>query len=236
MIVDESNSLAVLVNEYKSVRENSVHLARFEKVRDGLSVGVTRIGPLVAAFRTLRDTKISVCNHGLIATDLIATLAQARKAFVERAESLIDTKVFDLARFSKRIETLAKDLEEQLRSDWLRYAQGRIPATRREVLDVLATAFPAEVLLLRQCAEKLELACKDLPITQSAISEFETDVKALQDAWAQVGGGDVPVAVTSFLQAAASPSGASLDLFSDDVRSWLSNHKILTSFSIKVSN
>lgn len=236
MIVDDCKTLAVRVSEYKRLRENSVQVGRFEKVRAVLETGTKRMRPLVATVRTFRAANVAKVDLGEEAKEILATLARAGTAIAECAESLIDPKVFDLAKLAKGIDALAKQLEERLLSEWLRYTGTRIPATKREVLDVLAPAFPREVRLLRQRAGKLELARDTLPTTAEAIGEFETDVEELQLAWAQVGGGDVPAAVTSFLQAAASHSGASLDLLSDEVRDWLTDHKILASFSIKVSN
>ena len=236
MIVDDCKTLSARVSEYKRLRENSVQVGRFEKVRAVLETGTGRIAPLAAAVRTLRDANVANVELWQEAKELLATLGKARTAFTDRPESLIDPKILDLTKLGKAIEGLAKQLEERLRAEWLRHTAARIPATKRELLDVLAPAFPKEVRLLRQRAEKLELTRHTLPTTPEAVSEFESDVGELQQAWAKVGGGNVPATVTSFLQAAASHTGASLELFTEEVRRWLSEHKIIALFSIKVSN
>jgi hypothetical protein len=236
MIVDDCKTLSARVSEYKRLRENSVQVGRFEKVRAVLETGTARIAPLAATARTLREANVANVDLGQEAKEVLATLGKARAAFADRPESLIDPRVLDLTKLGKAIEGLAKQLEERLRAEWLQHTAARIPATKREVLDVLAPAFPKEVRLLRQRAEKLELSRHTLPTTQEALSEFESEVVELQQAWAKVGGGNVPPAVTSFLQAAASHAGASLELLTDEVRRWLAEHKIIALFSIKVSN
>jgi hypothetical protein len=235
MIVDECKTLSTRVSEYKRLRENSVQVGRFEKVRGVLERGTSLIGPLAATVLTFRKANIPNVELGHEAKELLGTLRKAQAAFTDRPESLIDPKVLDLTKLGKAIEGLAKQLEERLRTEWMRHTAARIPATKHEVLDVLSPAFPREVRLLRQRAEKLELARQTLPTSPEAINVFEADVGELEQAWTKVGGGNVPAAVTSFLQSAASRSGASLLLLTEEVRHWLSEHNIIASFSIKVS-
>ena len=45
----------------------------------------------------------------------------------------------------------------------------------------------------------------------------------------------MPPAVVAFLKAAAAPSGARLDLLTEEVRRWLADHKILAAFSIRAA-
>lgn len=236
MIVDDCKSLVTLVSEYNRLRENSDRVGRFERVRTVLETGTSRIGPLAATVLTFRKANIPNVELGHEAKEFLNTLRKAQAAFTDRPESLIDPKVLDLTKLGKAIEGLAKQLEERLRTEWMRHTGKRIPATKREVLDVLFPAFPKEVRLLRQRAEKLELARQTLPTSPEAINEFEADVGELEQAWTKVGGGNVPAAVTSFLQSAATHSGASLDLLTEEVRHWLSKHNIIASFFIKVSN
>jgi hypothetical protein len=236
VIVDDCTSLAIKVQDYKRLRENSEQVARFEKIGTVLATAVSRLGPLTTTFQILRDRNIATFDVGNEAIELLSTLTRARTAFKERADSLIETRVFDPAKLRNGVDRLAEQLKERLTAEWLRYTDKRIPATNSDILDVLVAAFPKEVKLLRQQAERLEQFRQLLPESQAAIDEFETNVNSLQQAWAQVGGGDVPVSVTSFLKAAASQAGASLDLYTEEVRRWLSDHDIVASFSIKVSN
>ena len=101
---------------------------------------------------------------------------------------------------------------------------------------MLATAFPREVRLLRQRAERIELTRRTLPKNAQELREFNDEVAELQQAWSQLGGGEVPAAVVTFLKAAAAPTGAAIDLLTDEVRRWLTQHGIARSFAIRVAN
>src|SRR5439155_24767943 len=109
------------------------------------------------------------------------------------------------------------------------------PATNRDVLDVLATAFARDVRLLRQQADRLDLTRRTLPGSAQSLREFDAEVADLQRAWGQLGGGEVPPPVVAFLKAAAAPAGARLDLLTDEVRRWLADHGILAAFTIRAA-
>ena len=102
--------------------------------------------------------------------------------------------------------------------------------------NVLEPAFPREVRLIRDRSNRLALTRLTLPKTAEQVRDFDAEAAALQKAWEQLDGGDVPAAVLTFLRAAAGEQGARIELLTDEVRRWLEAKKIARSYSIRVSS
>ncbi len=236
MILDQCKDLSGQVAEKKQMRLNVEQLKRFHKVRDLFAHQVSRLNPLFSVLRTLRSANLAEIDLSQEAESLVQDLTSIRDQFRAKPESLIDERSFAPTPFGDSVTAIADQLEAELQSAWSKYAERKIPATNREVLDVLATAFPREVRLLRQRAERLEMTRRTLPKNAEELREFDVEVTLLQRAWSQLGGGDVPASVIAFLKAAAAPAGAAIDLLTDDVRRWLAQHDIARSFAIRVAN
>ncbi len=236
MILDQCRNVSEQIAEKKQLRLNVEQLKRFQKVRDQFAHQVSRFAPLLAVLRTLSAARLARIDMGQDARRLVAQVSAVRGQFRAKAESLIDERTFAATQFGESVAGIADRLETELQAAWLKYTERSIPGTNREVLDVLATAFPREVRLLRQRAEQLGLTRLTLPKSAEELREFDAEVGELQRAWSQLGGGDVPAAVVAFLKAAAAPAGAQLDLLTDEVHRWLTQHGIARSFSIRVAS
>ncbi len=236
MILDQCRHLRSRIADKKQLRLNVDQLNRFQKVRDLFAQHLTRLAPLLAVLRTLRDAGLARIDLGEEAGRAATLVETARSAFGEKPESLIDERSFYAKSFGEEVTAVSDRLERELQAAWQRYTEGKMPATNREVLDVLATAFPREVRQLRQRAERLDLTRRSLPKSAEELREFDAEAGELQRAWSQLGGGEVPASVAAFLRAAAAPAGAQLDLLTDEVRRWLAQHGIAGSFSVRVTN
>lgn len=236
MILDQCKELCTQIAEKKQMRLNVEQLKRFHKIRDLFTQQVNRLGPLLSVLRTLRSANLAYIDLSQDAKPLATKVVAIRDQFRAKPESIIDERTFTPAPFSESVTGIGDQLQADLQAAWSKYTDRNIPATNREVLDVLATAFPREVQQLRQRAERLDLTRHTLPTNAEELREFDDDVAELQQAWSQLGGGDVPAEVIAFLKAAAAPTGAAIDLLTDDVRRWLTQHGIARSFAIRVAN
>jgi hypothetical protein len=236
VIQDQCKDLCTQIAEKKQMRLNVEQLKRFHKIRDLFTQQVNRLGPLLSVLRTLCSAKLAQIDLSQDAKPLLMEVVAIRDRFRAKPESIIDERAFAPTPFSETVTGIGDQLEADLQTAWSKYTERKIPATNREVLDVLATAFPREVRQLRQRAERLELTRHTLPKNAQELREFDDEVAELQRAWSQLGGGDVPAAVIAFLKAAAAPTGAAIDLLTEDVRRWLTQHGIARSFAIRVAN
>lgn len=236
MILDQCKELCTQIADKKQMRLSVEQLKRFHKIRDLFTQQVYRLRPLLSVLRTLCSAKLAKIDLSQDAKPLVAEAVAIRDRFRAKPESIIDERTFAPTTFSESLTGISDQLEAGLQTAWSKYTERKIPATNREVLDVLATAFPREVRHLRQRAERLEQTRHTLPKNAEELQEFDDEVAELQRAWSQLGGGDVPAAVIAFLKAAAAPTGAAIDLLTDDVRRWLTHHGIARSFAIRVAN
>jgi hypothetical protein len=235
VILDECKQLEERIAAKKQLRLNVEQLKRFHKVRDLFALHAGRLLDVMAVWRTLREAGIVGLRSNTEVPRILASVREIREKFCAKAESLVDERSFSSVDFGKSLTDLTDAFEEALRSAWQQYTTKKIPPAPPEILLVLAPAFPGEVRLIRETSERLERTRFDLPKSAKQLVEFNAEVEALQQAWKQLDGGDVPPAVLTFLRAAAAQTGARLDLLTDEVRRWLAAKKIVQSFSIRVA-
>jgi hypothetical protein len=236
VILDECRSLSERISEKKQLRVNVEQLKRFHKVRDLLAQHAVRLRDLMAVWRTLRTAGIGELRAAGEVANLLTAVVETREKFRAKAESLIDERTFSSVAFAESLTVLTDAVESSLRTAWQQYTTKKIPIAPAEILSVLAPAFSREVRLIREKSERLERNRLTLPKSAEQLRDFDAEAEALQRAWEQLDGGDVPAAVLAFLRATASQAGARIDLLTEEVRRWLVAKKIVQSFSIRVAN
>jgi hypothetical protein len=236
VILDRCKELTGCVAEKRRLRQNVDQLKRFQKVRDLVQRHATRLVDLVTVLRAFKETGVGTVTLSSQAKDSLLTVTGAREKFRTKTESLVEDKEFSSVGFSNALATTIDTLEEALKDAWGKYAESKTPAANPDVLSVLEPAFPREVRLIRERSNRLAVARLTLPKSAGQVREFDAQVAELQKAWGQLGGGEVPAAVLTFLRAAAGETGARIELLTDEVRRWLEVKKIARSFSIRVSS
>jgi hypothetical protein len=236
VILDQCKELAGRVAEKRRLRQNVDQLKRFQKVRDMVQRHATRLKDLATVLSAFKETSVGAVPLPPPMRDSLLAVTSARGKFQTRAESLVDEKEFSTVAFASVLTETADALEEALKSAWSKYAEAKTPAANPDVLSVLEPAFPREVRTIRDRSNRLALARLTLPKSAAQVREFDAEVADLQTAWGQLGGGEVPAGVLTFLRAAAGESGAHIGLLTDEVRRWLEDKKIARSFSIRVSS
>ena len=235
MILDRCEKLQGRIAEKKQLDQSVKQMLRFRKVRDLLAQQRERLTGAQTAWRTLCGAGVF---KGDVPAEIVAALAaveSAREGFGTRADSVIDERSFSLVNLGQSLSAAAEALETLLGDAWQRYVTGKVPSTSREVLDALQSAFPSEVRSIRQAGERLERHRQILPTSKEQVQEFENEVLALQQAWDRLGGGGVPRPVLTFLKSAAGHGGAGLELLTDEVRRWLTEHEVIRSFRVRVT-
>jgi hypothetical protein len=235
MILDRCQNLKLRIDEKKHLEQSVNQIRRFRKVRDVLVQHRARLASLVSVWRALREAGIPFGDLPTAVRRAVEAVSAAQRAYLQSADSVIDERAFALVPFGQAMTAATDAFEEALTVAWQRHVALKVPPANREVQDALATAFPREIRIIRVGGERIEQLRQILPKSRESIQELEEEVRALQQTWGQLGGGEVPPAVLTFLKAAATTSGAGLDLLTEEVRGWLTAHGIVRSFAIKVA-
>jgi hypothetical protein len=234
MIVARCETLRTRIETKKQVERNAKELARFKKVRDLLAQHATRLAALVAVSDILDAAGIAVQPLPTGASTVLVTVRALKGSFAERPDIVVDDEQFNSVRLDRALKAAAEALQAHLLACWRQHALQLIPPTNEAVLEALYPAFPSEVRLIRAASAKLTQSAESLPSSLEVVQTFEREAASLHAIWRQLGGGDVPQAVLTFLKAASS-AGAGLELLTDEVRDWLAAHHITSSFSVRVA-
>ena len=235
MILERCQTLSARIAEKKRLEQSVTQIRRYRKVQDAITQHKVLFTPLHGVATALREAGIQTGEVPAGIAPALAAVAAARGTFLQSAGSIIDPAAFAAAPFAQSLTSAAVELEAALLAAWQRHVATKVPPANRDVLDALASAFPREVRTIRQGGERVDRLRQILPDSAEQVREMEREAAVLQQAWGQLGGGEVPAPVLAFLKAAASPAGAGLDLLTEGVRSWLEEHKIVRSFAIRVA-
>lgn len=235
MIVSRCETLRTRIETKKQVERNAREIARFKRVRDILAHHSTRLSSLVASSDILEEAGITVRPFPIGSGAALASVRTLKQSFAESPDTVVDEQ-FNPLRLERALKAAADALQDHLLGCWRRFALGLIPPANEAVLDALGAAFSREVRLIQTASARLAQAAESLPVSLEEIRGIEQEAARVHEIWGQLGGGDVPQAVLTFLRSAASTAGAGLDLLTDEVRNWLASHRISNSFSIRVAN
>ena len=101
------------------------------------------------------------------------------------------------------------------------------------ILDVFQESNPRTVDDLRRRREELQTMVGTIAPSSDEIEEFNRKVSAYNADFRRLGG-DIRKEIRDALQAAVSPGGAPIGLFSSDVMGWLQEHGVVESFRVTV--
>lgn len=235
MILERCQKLSIRISEKKKLEQSVTQIRRYRKVRDAIAQHKAQFTQSHRVSTALRQAGVETGEVPAGVAPALTAVAAARCSFLESAESIIDPVAFAAAPFTQLLTSAANDLDAALLAAWQRHVATKVPPANRDVLDALASAFPREVRTIRQGGERIDRLRQTVPTSGEQVQELEREAAILHQAWGQLGGGEVPAPVLTFLKAAATPTGAGLELLTEDVRTWLEEHKIVRSFGIRVS-
>ena len=100
------------------------------------------------------------------------------------------------------------------------------------ILEVFRKSNPTAVSNLKSLRRELLATSRVTSPSSDQIAGFDERIAAYSSAFRSLSGGDVPADVRDALQAAASPGGASIDLFSSEVVDWLQEGGLAEAFRV----
>ncbi|MFO1431288.1 MAG: hypothetical protein U1F76_14285 [Candidatus Competibacteraceae bacterium] len=198
------------------------------------------------------------------ALEAFSKLAELVSAF--RSHNIPFTLSLDLASLRQALETIATDYKNdpnillkpdnkltrmfwnplknspnQIRQDleisWKKYAQTILPRLDNELLDIFEKlpSTRAQARIIRQLQQHVQQLAGSLPSSENDIQTLVNLANRIGESWQNLETTEIPTSVMTFLKAACG-AGASLDLFTDEVRQWLSEHRLTQAFSISLAS
>jgi hypothetical protein len=146
--------------------------------------------------------------------------------WMKEAGSLDDLK--------RKIDDYTKKMTEQLRVSWKAYVERELPSLPTDVLSVLdkIPAFRQTVQGIREAYVQLYRLQETLPKTVEEVTNIDEVKQGMKALWDKLGGDNVPPEVLQFLRMASLQGGAGLELYNENIKTWLEQQGLSTSFRI----
>lgn len=202
----------------------AMNVAEAERQKSDLEIAAGSLPELIEAFRLIAEAAAVVRPLGWEGRN---PLPEVRKSLRQAAQTLDNRHVTTALRGLERFRGEAKS---DLSSFWGQYAGRRLGNVAE--LQVLAGIL-REVSGLAELSGRLEVALGDLARTQEQLPSAQSAalLDEVQAALQQLEASLQPATVRRFLSRVAR-GGAPIDLLSEDVRAWLSEHNALQGFKI----
>jgi hypothetical protein len=237
MIVAECHKLQKRIDEMKLLKELDRRTADFQTLAQRLQRAVAPFVPLgrtVALFRTPeREIGTPSLEHQAAAAREM--VLRARQLLQAGPERLLDRGAFRLGEFSDTVRGLEDDLRSQLRQLWQNYTRPHVLELDLGVLEVLEQipSLRASVQIVRTRLNDVSQLRNALPETEDAIRKFHEAAQRLKQAWAKLGGKDIPPELLAFIKEAAG-GHFPLGYFSDSLRQQLQQRDWLKYFVVGI--
>jgi len=139
--------------------------------------------------------------------------------------------------FWNPLKNSPNQIRQDLEMSWKKYAQTILPRLDDELLGIFEKlpSTHTQVRTIRQLQQQAQQLAVSLPTGENDIQNLVNLANRIRESWQNLETTEIPPAVMAFLKAACG-AGASLDLFTDEVRQWLSEHRLTHAFSISLAS
>ncbi len=235
MLLEKSTQLIELSKNKINLQRYATNLQGFQSRQEQIKQAVAGTIPLVQSLRAFRQRGIANFALTQKADELLKFIANVEAEFKADPEWIIDNENFNKINFNFRIEQLQKALEDQLSQAWRRYRNQNRPRTNNEILNLLdkVSAFKPTVQRIRS----LDLQIREsnsIPESSEDFERVDRLIEQLKQCWDGLNADEVPEAVLRFLRVAAN-EGATLGLFTPEVKDWLAKHDLIDSLRIRLT-
>jgi hypothetical protein len=231
MLVADCQQLTQQAQEVVGLKTYGTEVNRFRDRQQRLTTLVEGLRPLVVALRVLREQDLIAIDLNQKVDPVLAEVATAVSEFQQNRGWLIET--FKFSSLQNKVKSLKTELEDQLRRAWSVYKNQRVPMTSSDLLGLLAkidTFKPTVQTIQRHIAA---INTVEYPQDAAHFQRIDQAIQDLSTAWSNLD--EVPVEVQNFLRAATT-HGASVDLLTTEVRSWLTEQGITRFFYVRLTS
>ena len=234
MLLKKSQQLIDLSQKKIALQHYANNLQAFQFRQKQITDAVAAIQPLIEAVRAFRKKGIADFDLTQKVDNILTFIINTEENFRQNRDWILDNTNFDGNTFKSKVESLKKNLEQQLYKAWKKYLDQNMPSTNNEMLTLLARveAFQQTVQQIRILDGEIKQVI--FPKNSDEFEIFEQRIAQLKQCWGSLSSDDVPEAVLRFLRAAAN-QGASLSLLTPEVQDWITRHGISNSLKITLT-
>lgn len=133
------------------------------------------------------------------------------------------------------LDSFTSKLAATCQAAWEAHVAAALPQVRGDLLQVLSRvpALRTRAEQFRTLLAQAEARASSVPRSAAEVAAFTALAASCHAAWQALDAEEMPSGVAPFVQAATSIQGASLDLLTEDVETWLEEHKLLSSFVVR---
>ena len=228
-LVDELEQLEVSRRLAENVRGFNTRADELEKAFQAFS----KLEKLVNVFRS-RSIQFTLSMN---LTNLRQTLLTIVLAYENDPETLLKPDNTLTKTFWNPLKNYPNQINLDLELNWKRYAQNLLPRLDNELIEIFEKlpSTKTQVNTIRQLQQQAYTLSSSLPTSEHDIDELERMVASIKTQWQGLQTTDIPASVLTFLKAVRS-GGASLQLFTDEVRQWLVDKQLTHAFCISLAS
>ncbi len=236
MMTVRAEQLVELVGRRDILRRNVNRVEAFQSRAQQIAAALSRLKPLTDACQLLRDRGIDVPGTEGLVGAASAEVEALRTCFVEDPERFIDSRGVDFRRFAAVFENACQMLQTAIMVSWQSYIESQKPTVSSEVLAVLARipAYSRHVTKIREGSAALTSIATRIPSDPSDYQSVASAIAKMDDAWNALDTSALSQPVLNFLRSSSGPDGAPVAMLTEEVRQWLSDHRLEGDFRIRV--
>lgn len=230
-LLQRANKLADELEKLETLKELAQDVTLFGTRATELEQGVQIFSDLARRVKIFRNRNI----HCPLNIDL-ANLCQSLDKIVTNYQSnpkTIKPNPESLRTFWKPLKDYPGQLRQDLQTAWQNYTRRILPIIDKELLEIFEhlPSTKSQVSTIRQLQQQAYTLSLSLPTSEHDIDELERMVASIKTQWQGLQTTDIPASVLTFLKEVRS-GGASLQLFTDEVRQWLVDQQLTHAFCI----
>ncbi|MBD1882828.1 Smr/MutS family protein [Microcoleus vaginatus] len=235
MLLEKCQQLSQLSQKRINLQRYASNREGFKSRQEQIDRAVTAILPLVQYLRAFRQRGITNVDLSQKADNLLKFIANVEAKFQEYPEWIIDNENFNKNNFDSKVKDLQTALGKQLSEAWLVYRSQKMPTTNNEILNLLdrVSAFKPTVQRIRKLDWEIQQS-NSIPQSSEDFERVDRLIEQLKQCWEGLNSDEVPEAVLRFVKEAAN-EGASLGLLTPEVKDWLTKHRLIDSFRIRLT-
>jgi len=234
-ILERTKTLNSEIEELKKLKLRSSEAGKFEQLASHLEPVKEKFADLenpLDSMIVIEDIQIN--NEFNTLAGLSGMLNDFKDRYEEDKNNALDPfPRKDLIHvFITPLISLSNEVEENLKIAWEKWTKEKTSSgINEETLNVLSRARISGVTELRSKVQAIQNLSQILPQDLKTPGKIKELGKSVRDAWGKL---DAPPDVVSFLREACGDNGASLALFSDEVKKWLEGKGLIRNVKVKM--
>lgn len=234
MLLEDCQKLSQQAQDIGLLKKYATDLGKYRNREDQIQALVKELSPLVEALQAFKAKGINKFTVDQKADQLLKEIVATLSKFSEDKGFLVGEE-FRIVALNSKSKALKDSLESELSQAWQTYKKEELPATNRELLDLLEkiSTFRPTVQKVKSILMRLE--SMKFPGNENQFKQVDDFISGLSNAWNSLQSNEVPESALNFLKA-TSTIGASLDSLTPEVEAWLKDKGITRLFQIKLAD